>query len=288
MPGGKRVGSAVVHGVSCNRKIQRVDHVPIGKGGYKRFKIVPRPPHVAQTYVSIKNSCPPCEFKEDGSCYAMAGFTGAAVRLLDQRGAESVALDRDAPMREEAKALDGVYVRGVPQRGGRCGTKGMDLRLHVSGDVTSRRGVAILVKAVYRYKLRGGGQAWLYTKRWREVPRGDWGPINVLASVETPKAFAEAVKLGYVSAVTLPDIGGDRAVGAEFYQVESGLEDWKLVPCPAEQKDDVTCVSCRLCVERDLFKLKIAIAFELHGPPGGPHEKALVQLRLPSVEVKSV
>ena len=52
----------------------------------------------------------------------------------------------------------------------------------------------------------------------------------------------------------------------------------KVVPCPAED-GKTTCVECRLCLDRDLTRLGVAIGFAAHG-----HQQASVVKRLTVVK----
>ena len=136
------------------------------------------PPFIVSTWVSISGTCPDvCTFKDNG-CYAQAGATHLVMGRLDRasRGRTSLSITL-----EEAAAIDELFPGGVPQDGARGGR---DMRLHVGGDVSCRKGAKALGEAVARFQKRGGGRCWTYTHRWREVPREAWGPISVLASVE--------------------------------------------------------------------------------------------------------
>jgi len=271
-----QVGAAVARYYSQNRKLSPVEHVPDARLRFKKFKIVRRRPYVASTAVSIEASCPDrCRFKA-GGCYAKAGFAGRSDKLLTQRW------DRrrgpDGPMLDEAEAIDRIYVRGVAAHGGKDGSGPTDIRVHDSGDVTSEWGARIIARAIERYQARGGGAAWTYTHRWDEVSRDAWGPIHVLASVETRAEFRAAVQRGYVPAIVLPKLEGDKPFAA-------GVGNWRVLPCPYETRG-VTCVKCRMCLgEVDLRKAELAIGFGVHGKGAAKAAQALTQLRLPMKEV---
>lgn len=269
-----RIGAAVAHGMSQARKLSGVKLERVTTpGGNRKFRPRATGPRCANTYVSIEATCPSsCTFKGNG-CYAQTGFTSKAVRLLDARGARGAARNVDQPMIDEAMAIDQLFVRGVPQDGGRDGTSGRDLRLHMSGDVTSKWGARILARAAERYQERGGGSVWSYTHRFMEVPREDWGPINVLASVENFKDAYRARLRGYAPAWTFAELPkGPARAGKAFKQ--PGVT---LIPCPFEARE-MTCVRCRLCLDHDLVDRAIGVAFSFHGPSSGKK-----QLRLPQV-----
>lgn len=82
----------------------------------------------------------------------------------------------------------------------------------------------------------------------------------MLASVDRPEEIEDARVAGYASAVVVPEFRSDKAFSV------SGTTA-RLIRCPAETTDGgVTCVECRLCLDRDLLKLNDAIAFKVHGP----------------------
>jgi hypothetical protein len=248
--------------LSANRKMSPV---VVANGKLRSVR-----PYVSSTFASIRATCPDsCRFKpgpagEDRGCYAAAGITrtwSARFDLVDATGLEV--------NEEEAREIDRAFCgRRVPQDGPDGG--GRALRLHVGGDVEGPAGLAVLVEAVRRWLARGGGPAWTYTHRWREIPSSSWGPIAVLASCETAAEVLEARRLGYSAALVIDSHEGTRArkIGA-----------WRFLPCPAETKDKVTCATCGLCM-KDLVKLRLVILFQAHGPT--PSRKAARQsLRLP-------
>ena len=178
---------------------------------------------------------------------------------------------------------DTTFARVVPQDGARGGR---DLRLHVSGDARTIGAVRILARAAERWVGRGGGSVWTYTPAWRTVPRSAWGPISVLASVETIEATMSAMDRGYAPALTVrahaldPDI--ERVLGAEVaaagaWRPRDG-NGLRIVPCPYETRS-VTCGSCRLCLDRDLHSLGVGVSFAAHGRGAKDARKRLPVLR---------
>lgn len=245
--------------LSSDRKLAPVALV---KNTTKRLRPEPQGPFVSSTYVSIRATCPDsCRFKGDG-CYASEGFTGRALRKMD-RSAKN--LSGDAVISIECSWIDETFKRGVPQDGARGGR---DLRLHVGGDVSSQRAAGWLADSATAWQLRGGGTVWTYTHRWREIDRGAWGCISVLASVETAAEAKEAMAEGYVPAITMAEFPSDRAF--DFGGV-------KVVPCP-QQTRGVTCIECRLCLDRDLRKMGVAIGFAVHGQRAPKIRRRLVVL----------
>jgi len=247
-----RKGPVSVQPVSSNRKLTNVTYEDVPGSKFKRPK--PHPPYCCSTYVSIKGTCPDsCEFKDNG-CYIQTGITAPNMRKLD------AAPGVDDPlyiMKQEAALIDKLYPKGVPQDGRRGGR---DIRLHVGGDFTCTEGAIIVNAAVERYIARGGGVAWAYTARWREIPRSAYPLINVWASCKTVEEVEEARAQNYNAALTVRVFRSNRA-----YRLKEANEKLKLIPCPAQTtKGKTNCVKCRLCL--DNFIPDIIIGFEWHGP----------------------
>ncbi len=254
----RRAHSAVsVQRASANRKLAPQRRVLVGN----RVRNEPIGPYVASTYVSIVATCPrSCPYKDAG-CYAQAGMT---VRALD-RAASRRGHSADDVVAAEVAAIDGLFVRGVPADGARGGR---DLRLHVSGDAPHARGARQLAAAAQRYQDRGGGSVWTYTHRWRRIPRSAWGPIAVLASVETTADAHAAVAAGYAPALTVENHAAD------FAWTHGSL---RIVPCPAQTRG-TTCAQCRLCLDPELVRRKAGVSFALHGAARDVAVRRLVQL----------
>lgn len=258
-PRGEKVdasGAVDFQPISHNRKL-----APVGLAPEKeRPRLMPMRPFIATTTVSIQGTCPDsCVFKGSpsnvGGCYVDAGYSRIKSAALDEAARDLTPIDIIA---EEARQIDDAFDGGcVPQDGARGGR---DLRVHVGGDVGSAEGARLLAKAARRWRARGGGSVFTYTHAWREVPRSAWGDaISVLASVERPEDIERARKRGYPSALVVEEFpNGPKA----FRRVGSNA---RIVPCPAETRQGVTCVSCRLCLDRDLLKMSAAIAFKVHG-----------------------
>lgn len=233
-----------VQAASANRKLAPQRRVQVGD----RIRNEPVPPYCSSTHVSIEATCPgSCVFKNSG-CYAQAGMV---VQRLD-RGAKVMNLSGVEVIEMEAMAIDGMFARGVPQDGARGGR---DLRLHVSGDVSSAVSARMLAAAAKRWQARGGGEVWTYTHRWREIPHEDWGPIRALASVETMRNARVAQIHGYAAALTVSDLDGDQA------RLVQGL---RIVPCLAQTRGK-TCATCRLCFAPNLAERGVVVEFAVHG-----------------------
>jgi hypothetical protein len=211
---------------------------------------------VAATYASIEATCPSsCKLKNAG-CYAQSGFVGIQNARLT-RARRSYTPTQIAKI--EAGLIDSSFKgRAVP---------GTSLRLHVSGDTTTKTGVKALASASSRYRMRGGGKVWTYSHAWKKLPRKHWGEISVLASVDSIAEAHEAIAAGYAPVMAVPKFQSDKA-----YEID-GI---KFIPCPAQTKDDVTCSSCKLCMNaKYLESAKAGILFEAHGA-----SKSKIKLRV--------
>lgn len=251
--------AAVFRATSCNAKLSPVDYVDSPGSILPQPK--PRKPFASSTFAAIGPTCPDaCPFKRAGTksrgCYADSGITGMTARQLERAAKGMSSLD---VIRQEAALIDAAFPDGVPQDGARGGR---DLRLHVGGDVRTAEEAELLADAASRWYARGGGSVWTYTHAWRDVPRSAWGPISVLASVEDEGDLQPARERGYAPALVVVRFPKTRAWP---------IGDFRAVPCPAETKEGVTCADCRLCLDRDLHKLGIAIAFSIHGPTKAAH-----------------
>jgi hypothetical protein len=177
-----------------------------------------------------------CPWLNNG-CYASYGPVSIQERKLDHSASPLEVAREEARLMGELKS-------------------GLDLRLHVFGDSRTRAGTKILARAAREYMKRWGKKIWTYTHAWRRVQSEDWGQISVLASCETADHVREAWSRGYAAAIVVDSHPGEKA-----YLID-GI---KVIPCPAESRE-VTCESCRLCMNSDrLRENKLAIGFSAHG-----------------------
>lgn len=254
--------AAIVRETSCNAKLSPVDYKPARGRSVLPYPI-PRAPFVSSTFASIEKTCPSsCPFRRvDGEargCFADSGFTKRTAWRLNEAAR---ALDSIAVIKEEAAAIDGAFRLGrIPQDGARGGR---DLRLHVGGDIQSPAEAQLLAGAAARWRARGGGSAWTYTHSWRSVPRAAWGGISALASCENTDDLAAARAQGYAPALVVDRFPN----GAKAWRIGR----FRAVPCPAETREAKTCADCRLCLDRDLYRLRIVIVFAVHGPTKAAH-----------------
>lgn len=201
----------------------------------------------AATYAA-QQSCPSyCPFFDGGGCYAEAGrlFMGVTQRLNEN--AERERADwHDVAIAEARAIYEMDVIRGRP------------MRLHTVGDCQNDEAAKIVAAAAEWYMDVGGGPVWGYTHAWRVVARSSWGRVSILASCESAEQVELARARGYA-----PSIVVETFAAARKYEGAGGLE---ILPCPAQTRDDVTCASCRLCMnDLGIKERGYAIGFELHG-----------------------
>jgi hypothetical protein len=159
------------------------------------------------------------------------------------------------------------------------------LRLHVVGDAKTNAAARILGKAAQRYQARGwkrtrkAQDVWTYTHAWRQVDRSSWGPdISVLASCETVEQAGWALSLGYAPALVVVEKhpADGKAWVAERRVMVGGGKGLTVIPCPAQTREEVQCVDCKLCWNDDWLKReRKAIGFEVHGSGAGRAARAV-------------
>ena len=205
--------------------------------------------HVAATYTGTERTCVDCPEKGTGACYYESGFRTRKLneRLNDAAREQKASVVRIATA--EARAIDGLLTSGRVQ--------GRPLRIHVGGDTPTAEGARIVSAAARRFVERVKGPAYTYTHAWRRVPRSAWKGVSVLASCETLADAKRALKRSYAPAIIVERHESARA------EVVDGI---RLIPCPAQTRDDVTCDQCRLCMDGDALKARnAAITFAAHG-----------------------
>jgi hypothetical protein len=220
---------------------------------------------MSTTYLSIKATCPnSCVLKQTQECYAMCGgHVGMIVRRLD-KGVKSN--DAIKVAREEAREIRCAFRGGpIPQDGIKGGR---DLRGRTSGDSRTNTTAKIFAAAIKNWKNRGGGSAWSYTHAWKDIKRSSWGKhVSILASIDNVKDAKRALREYYAPARYVPEFKTKA-------WVENGI---RWIPCPAQIKEEVTCATCRLCMnDKKLKKMKAGIAFTAHGNRGLQMKKRLL------------
>lgn len=226
------------------------------------------------TMTSISGSCPAtCALmgqKSDGgrrvgadtSCYAlMHQNIGPIVKMLNGVS-DRLGLTPDDIARDEANCIDASFRRGF--------SSPTDLRIHTAGDTRTAAGARAIAAAVRRWQARGGRSAWGYTHAWRDVNRGDWGVVSVLASVQNPSEATEAKRRGWFPTIVVKH--GVFGKLHHFGAFKLRGDDTTWIPCPAQNPDknkQIACVNCRMCMNDQRYVGRnYGIAFEAHGSGG--------------------
>lgn len=184
-----------------------------------------------------QESCPTtCPLMGSG-CYAEHGAGGGGpFRLADRHGSDDLG---------KLRAL-----RHTMPRGGW-------LRLNVSGDFLTDDGTpdAEYIDAVnHLARKRPDVRILAYTHAWR-ILTPDTFAFVVNASCETPAELAEAQSAGWPT--VLADTGGDTTL------IGSAPGGRRVIQCPAETRDGVTCARCGACGVTT--RTRPTIAFVAHG-----------------------
>lgn len=215
---------------------------------------------IATTATGTGRTCVDCSYKGTKACYYESGFRtrGLNERLNAAVVEQKASVERIATA--EARAIDGLLTSGKVQ--------GRPLRIHVGGDAPTPEAARIIASAARRFTERVNAPSYGYTHAWRRVARSAWRGVSILASCETLADAKRALKRGYAPALVVSRFEGSKA---------SEAEGVRLIPCPAQTRDDVTCNDCRLCMDADkLVKMKAAIAFEAHGT-GAKRTRAILE-----------
>jgi hypothetical protein len=200
----------------------------------------------------------------------------------------SPAAQRRAPLRltaarrraEEADAIDALPV-----------VAGRPMRLHTVGDCRTDEAARIVAAAASGTWSAAAARLDVHARVAARRPR-ELG-LRVGARVcETPEQVELARARGYATAIVVEEFATDRLYrylphsppvsraspvratpapasaltgqrpGSEGAPVTSAL----VLPCPAQTRDDVTCSSCRLCMnDAGLLERGYSIGFEVHG-----------------------
>lgn len=203
--------------------------------------------NVSVTYASIDGSCPTdCAHRNSG-CYAQAGMVGIHSHRLDAYSKTQEKHDAREVARDEAREIRQAIKDGSNTRA---------MRLHVSGDARTDSAAKTLRDACEGWN----NPVWSYTHAWKRVARESWGPkISILASVDKREDISLAFDRGYAPAIVVEKHDSAKA----HFDPELNA---KVIPCPAQTKDNVTCVSCKLCWNDDYLRsARAVIAFAAHG-----------------------
>lgn len=200
----------------------------------------------AATYVS-QATCPPsCPLLGNG-CYAERGPIAwmTTDKLAKTTLAPNEIIYKEAELISQNANLLEAFSR--------------PLRLHVVGDFhKATKALAHLVNAAHNYILKTKASVFTYTHCWRDIARGKFGKISILASCESEAQVAEAHASGYAPALIVPRF----PAGPRAFPLENGFT---CIPCPW-QTLGVGCRACGLCSrDRWLWQTKRVIGFVPHG-----------------------
>jgi len=219
----------------------------------------PKSAAIATTYVSIKASCPPTCKLRDAGCYGQSGNVSHTTRRLDKAASGHAPLEAAKSEHDAITSAISAFRGGmVPQDG--HGGRGRDLRLHTVGDTASPEAAKLIALAAKRWTSKCGSKPYGYTHAWRLVTRKSFGRhVSMLASIDSPDELQEARKRGYAVAAYTDRFESDRV----YFDKSLGS---KVLPCPAQTRENVSCVSCRMCMNDDRLKaLGLVVMFEAHG-----------------------
>jgi hypothetical protein len=210
---------------------------------------------VSATYVA-QASCPgSCPFLDGGGCYGESGMVGIhSARLNKLAGGRKAKIDPRVIARQVAQALARL-----------TGTR--PTRLNVVGDSRTNKATQIVAKAVARWTAK----VWSYTHAWRTVLRDSWGAVSILASCETIADVKAAMSRGYAAAMVV-----DRHPDDGKAWTQDGIT---FIPCPAQTREDVTCMDCKLCWgDYWLLTTQRVITFAAHGSGQKAVKQQLIQI----------
>lgn len=194
-----------------------------------------------------RDSCPAhCPLKQDGSCYAEAGFY------------TRMAWSRAASASDWAALCDNV--RALPE--------GQPWRHNVAGDLPHHNGRIDVDALVQLTDANNGKRGYTYTHHGLEA-----GKVSSVTASHNVNALRLANASGFTvnaSCDSIEQADRARAMGLPaVVVVESDAPAKSTSPagnpiavCPAQLSDKVTCATCRLCRTPDR---PVIVAFRAHG-----------------------
>lgn len=213
--------------------------------------------------LSCPESCPfftPWRERTSGGhgnqgCYGELGNQAMAVTSKINKGGLAVGASPEDIAKAEAHGIQVMLERVLKG-------KKKPMRLHVVGDAKTGGAARVLGDA-----CQGWPDVWTYTHAWKNVDRGAWDGISVLASCETPDEVKDAHNRGYATSIVLP-------IGFKHNTKPFEWNGLQILACRAQSMarkvagKDVgpNCVRCKLCWHAPgLLKSGHTIAFTVHG-----------------------
>ncbi len=198
-------------------------------------------------------SCPrSCPFFGNG-CYAEVAFCGITTRRLN---AYASTLDLSPETIAETEAREIAALTGK-----------LPLRVHVVGDCRTDGAASLVGDAMVAHTAKHGQFAWTYTHAWRDVASESWHDASVLASCETGDDVRAASARGYATAIVVSEHPSNKVYA---------FEGVKVLPCPGEVNDAVTCASCGLCGKATTLRERgLTVGFAAHSARAAQVKQAL-------------
>lgn len=192
------------------------------------------------------DTCPvSCPLRDSG-CYARGRIFGIPARL----GREGYA---------ELRALSGT----LPQGG--------TVRANVSGDLLDDTGEPdqpYLAALSELATARPDAAVFTYTHAWRELTPDPAPGVTVNASCESAADLERATAAGWPTVLTDP--GGPESL------IGSTVAGRRVVQCPAQVREGLTCSDCRLCARP---ARRSTVAFVVHGSGKAQAARAIATAR---------
>jgi hypothetical protein len=145
------------------------------------------------------------------------------------------------------------------------------VRANVSGDVLDGSGQAdepYLTALSDLARQRPDVDVFTYTHAWRDLPVDPAPGVTVNASCESAPDLERAIAAGWPTVLTDPG-GPDSLIG----QTVAGR---RVVQCPAQTREGLTCTQCRLCARPSR---RSTVAFIVHGSGKAQAARAIASQR---------
>lgn len=195
------------------------------------------------------DTCPvSCPLRGSG-CYARGRIFGIPARLGREAGEGYAELD----------ALAGT----LPQGG--------IVRANVSGDLLDDTGAPdrpYLASLARLAASRPDAAVFTYTHAWRDLAPDLAPGVTVNASCESAADLERATAAGWPTVLTDPG-GPDSLIG-------STVAGRRVVQCPAQVREGLTCAECRLCARPSR---RSTVAFTVHGSGKAQASRAIAAVR---------
>lgn len=190
---------------------------------------------VSSTYREVGPTCPSsCKHYQSKSCYALWGHVG-----IHQKNSSRSDDDAESAYK---------FVKSLPEN--------QSVRHHVSGDFMFMDSPdEKYIEGVLRaHSERPDVRGWTYTHGWRQLSQEKMNSKNSLtvnASCDSVDDLVDAVNAGWPATITVAEDQENFEIGQT-----------KVVICPQQRSESVTCEACGLCMNKGR---KSVVGFRLHG-----------------------